>query len=211
MSESQVQDRPVTAPADDTTEIPIQTPSTSLLGKIEAASKIVAFAAAAIGAIGALLQYHLNSEAEARMRDLAVLETDLKVSHLFGELVQTANGYGKWSAPNDKIIQTTLEHIPPAVFEELLRKDTIALHYLFRASIIPEPVPLSAEVAAAESIANLAMKYPILREPAIEGLKVVKSFLPSASRPLDRLCRSNGLASECDLPETKQPEKSPSE
>jgi hypothetical protein len=88
MSGSQVQDRPVTDPAGDTTEIPMETPSTGLLGKIEAASKIVAFAAAAIGAIGALLQYHLNSEAEARMRDLAVLETDLKVSHLFGELVQ---------------------------------------------------------------------------------------------------------------------------
>ena len=94
------------------------------------------------------------------------------------------------------------------MFEELLRKDVTALHYFFRASVIPEPVPLSAEVAAAESIANLAMKYPILREPAVEGLKVVKSFLPSASRPLDRLCKSNGLASECDLSETKQPENS---
>jgi hypothetical protein len=186
----------------------METSSTGFLGKIEATSKIVAFVAAAASAIGALLQYHLNSEAEARMRDLAVLETDLKVSALFGELVQTANGYGKWSAPNDKIIQTTLEHIPPAVFEELLRKDPTSLYSLFRLSMIPEPVPLSAEVAAAESIANLAMKYPFLREPAIEGLKVVKSFQPSASRPLGRLCRSNGVASDCGPPETTQPEKS---
>lgn len=117
---------------------------------IESASKIIAFAAAAIGAIGALVTYRVNSAAEFRQEHLAELETDLRVSALFADLVQKANGYGQWSAPNDKIIEATIERLPQSVFEKVYRNDPRSIFALFAGSRIPEPVPLSAEVAAAE-------------------------------------------------------------
>jgi hypothetical protein len=65
-------------------------------------------------------------------------------------------------------------------------------------SVISAPVPLSAEIAAAESIANLAIKYPILKEPAIEGLRVVVTFLPPATKAYERVCKF--YREPCDKP-----------
>jgi hypothetical protein len=56
-------------------------------GIIETISKAVSFLAMGISAIGALLQYQANSEAESRMRSQAELETDIKVSSLFSTLM----------------------------------------------------------------------------------------------------------------------------
>ena len=171
------------------------------LGKLEAVSKVVALLATGASALGALLQYHSNSEAEARMRALAVLETDVKVSNLFAGLIQTANGYGKWNSPDEKVIEAILSDLPPGVLDQLLRADPRALGGLFVGSVIPEPVPLSAQLAAAESISNLALKYEFLKEPAIAGLRVVSDYtLPEVKKPLERLCNYYEHPVECELP-----------
>src|ERR1700686_4752110 len=97
------------------------------ISRLEAVSKTIALLATGIGALGALLQYHINSEAEARMRDLAVLETDVKVSGLFSDLIQTANGYGKWSKPDERVIEAILAHTPPELLDQVLRTDPRAV------------------------------------------------------------------------------------
>ncbi len=179
--------------------------SPGLLPIIESGSKIIAFAAAAIGAIGALVTYQINSAAELRMRDQAELETDLKVSALFSDLVQKANGYGQWSEPNDKVIEATMERLPKPIFESVLLQDPKSIFRFFAGSRIPEPVPLSAQVAAAESIVDLTIKYPFLKEPAIRSFEILKmASMPGATKALARLCQSIGQPSECAPSQAQQ-------
>lgn len=120
---------------------------------IETISKTVSFIAVGIGAIGALLQYQANSQVEARMRALAELESDIKVSTLFSELIQKANGYGGYSEPNQAVIDKVFSRIPDDKFEMLLQGNPPLLTTLLgRVSIIPTSVPLSAQIAASERL-----------------------------------------------------------
>src|SRR5919108_4121868 len=122
-------------------------------GIIETISKAVSFLAVGISAIGALLQYQANSEAESRMRAQAELETDIKVSSLFSELIEKANGHGSYSEPSEPVINKLFSRIPDEKFDSLLRGNPSPLEYVLSMSIISARVPLSAEIAAAESIA----------------------------------------------------------
>jgi hypothetical protein len=81
-------------------------------GIIETISKAVSFLAMGISAIGALLQYQANSEAESRMRSQAELETDIKVSSLFSTLIEKANGRGSYSKPSEPVINKLFSRIP---------------------------------------------------------------------------------------------------
>jgi hypothetical protein len=165
---------------------------------IETISKTVSFIAVGVSAIAALLQYQSNSEAEARMRVLAQLESDIKISTLFSELIQKANGYGNFSQPIEPVIEKLFSRIPDEHFDKLLQGNPPPLSGLLGLSVIPTRVPLSAAISAAESIANLAIKYPILKEPAIEGLRIVITFLPQTTKSLERVC--NFYNTRCEMP-----------
>jgi hypothetical protein len=66
--------------------------------------KIIAIAAVGIGGLGALVQYIINSRAENRQREVALLERDIKISSLFSELIEAANGYSGYTEPSEKLI-----------------------------------------------------------------------------------------------------------
>ena len=60
---------------------------------------------------------------------------------------------------------------------------------VFAGSIIPNSTALARQLAAAESIVNLAIKYPVLLEPALVGLDVTAGFSPFAREAFYRLTR----------------------
>lgn len=158
------------------------------INNIEALSKVVAFISTSVAVIGLLIQYRLKVKEERRLRDLATLETDLKVSNLFSELVSTANGYGGWSEPQREVMEDVLKLISQDTKEKMMRSDPRSFGNLVEGARVPKPVPLSQQLAAAESLANLAIRYPFLLEPALVGLDVVTGFLPQATDPYRRLC-----------------------
>ncbi len=164
-----------------------------VLQVVESISKIVALLAAAVAVFGALFQYGMKLREEARLRDLATLEMNVKVSTLFSELVSVANGYGGWSEPQADVIKDILAALPLHIKQGLLLQDPAAAGKLLASSRIPESVPLSQQLAAAESLANLAIRYEFLKEPALVGLDVVAGFLPPAELPYKRLCTHYGI------------------
>ena len=158
------------------------------LGKIEAISKIVGFIAVGLGALGAVLQYNINSESEQRQKILAELESDIRISSVFSDFAQVAAGYGGWSEPQEQILKKELELIPDDFMAALLQHDPRRVGHLFAGTIIPQGVPLAKQVAAAEAVASLAIKYPILLEPALASLDASTIHLPQAKRAYNRLC-----------------------
>ena len=164
-------------------------PKSTLLDKLEAVSKIIGFFGVGAGAIGAMLQFYLNSQAESRQRYLAELQADIEISGIFSELVQTANGYDKFSEPQAEAIKVIASKMPDGMIESLLKKDPRTVANLFSGSRISSAIPLSRQIAAAESIANLSIKYPILAEPGLSALEVIVSFMPQARGAYDRVLK----------------------
>ena len=158
------------------------------LGLLEQLSKIVAFISAAVAAVGAMVQYTLKVREERRLRNMALLETDIKTSQLFSDLISTANGYGGWSAPQKEIVEDILTTVPQEVKQSLIMRDPKRYGALFAGTRIPASVPLSQQLAAAETVASLAIRYPFLKEAGMVGLDVVVGFLPHAKDAYDRLC-----------------------
>ena len=75
----------------------------------------------------------------------------------------------------------------------MIRNNPSNVGKLFSGSIISTPTPLARQLAAAESIVNLAIKYPILLEPALVGLDVTAGFSPFAKDAFDRLVKHYNL------------------
>jgi hypothetical protein len=159
-----------------------------LLSAFEALSKIVALISASVAAIGLLIQYRLKVKEELRLRDLATLEMDVRISNVFSELVSVANGYGGWSEPQSQIIEEILKSVPQEIKQQLILSGPSSIGKLVSGARIPKSVPLSQQLAASESLANLAIRYPFLLEPALVGLDVVAGFMKQAKDPYNRLC-----------------------
>lgn len=155
---------------------------------LETFSKALAFLSGAGVLIGALIQYSFKLREERRLKDLAVLETDVKISQLFAELVSTANGYGKWSEPQAPIMEEILQALPKELKQQIVMANPQGLGQAVSGARVPTSVPLSQQLAAAEAIASLAIRYRFLLEAALVGLDVVVGFLPQAKPAYDRLC-----------------------
>jgi hypothetical protein len=67
-------------------------------------------------------------------------------------------------------------------------KDSRRYAALFSGTLIPKHVPLSQQLAAAETVASIAIRYPFLMEAAIIGLDVVVGLLPQAKDAYTRVC-----------------------
>jgi hypothetical protein len=155
--------------------------------------KIIGIVAICAAAIGAAVQYIINSRAEHRQRDAANLQADIEMSKVFSELIEIANGYRSWSEPQDKLIEIINSSLPPNFLTGIIADDPRNVAKLFSGSIISTPTPLARQLAAAESIVNLAIKYPILLEPALVGLDVTAGFSPFAKDAFDRLVKHYNL------------------
>jgi hypothetical protein len=134
---------------------------------LDPTAKILGLVGLGVGALGAMVQYVINSRAERRQRDLAVLESDIKVSAVFSELVQIANGYAERSEPQTELIKIIEKNLPDDFIATILQRDPRYIGSIFSGAMISGSTPLAVQLAAAESIANLAIRYPILREPAL--------------------------------------------
>jgi hypothetical protein len=156
---------------------------------LEEIPKIIAIVAVGIGVLGALVQYIINSKAENRQREVALLERDIKISSLFSELMEAANGYSGYTEPSEKLIDMIEKNIPAELLRSALLSNPRSIGTIFSGALIPKSTALARQLAAAESIVNLAIRYPILLEPALIGLDVTCGFSPFARPAYDRLCR----------------------
>ena len=158
--------------------------------------KLVGVVTATGAIITALIQYISNSHSERRLKALAQLESDVKVSAAFSELIEVANGYRGWSEPQHDVIEIIEKNIPAELMTRIILHDPRDVAKLFSGSIVSTPTPLARQLAAAESIANLAIKYPILLEPALIGLDCTAGLSPFAVNAYERLCRHYGIKRE---------------
>jgi len=83
---------------------------------LDVVPKIIGIVAICAAAIGAAVQYIINSRAEHRQRDAAILQADIEVSKVFSELIEIANGYRSWSEPQDKLMEIINSSLPPDFF-----------------------------------------------------------------------------------------------
>src|SRR5262249_41651679 len=97
--------------------------------------KIIGVVTVAGAVIVALIQYISNSHSERRLKALASLESDIKVSAAFSELIEVANGYRSHSEPQKEIIQIIEKNIPPELLTQIILQDPMRLGRLFGASI----------------------------------------------------------------------------
>jgi hypothetical protein len=144
-------------------------------------------------AVSATIQYIINSRAEQRQRQAANLQADIEVSKVFSELIEIANGYRSFSEPQEKIIEIVHQSLPPDILPQLIATDPRSVARLFAGSMVPCPTPLARQLAAAESIVNLAIKYPVLLEPALVGLDVTAGISPFGQEAFYRLTRHYNL------------------
>jgi hypothetical protein len=151
--------------------------------------KIIGIVAICAAVLGAAIQYIINSRAEHRQREAANLQSDIEVSKIFSELIEVANGYGGRSDPQEKIIDIINSSLPSNLLMSVIANDPREVGRLFSGSIIPSSTALARQLAAAESIVNLAIKYPILLEPALVGLDVTAGFSPFAKEAFNRLVK----------------------
>jgi hypothetical protein len=156
---------------------------------LDAIPKIIGIVAVCVAVLGAAIQYIINSRAEHRQREAANLQSDIEVSKVFSELIEVANGSGGRSEPQDKIIDIINASLPPNLLMTVIANDPRDVGKLFAGSIVSFPTALARQLAAAESIVNLAIKYPILLEPALVGLDVIAGFSPFAKEAFKRLVR----------------------
>jgi hypothetical protein len=109
----------------------------------------------------------------------------MRTATLFSELVGIAYGYGVYTQPQKEIVERILND-----FKDPLSDNIVKFRNLINLSI-NMPVPLAKQVAAAEQIATLAIKYPELRESALASLALVKELVPQAGAAYDRLLENS--------------------
>jgi hypothetical protein len=103
---------------------------------LDVAPKIIGIVAICAAAIGAAVQYIINSRAAHRQRDAANLQADIEMSKVFSELVEVANGYRSWSEPQHKIIEIIHSSLPPNLLMSIIANDPRDVGKLFSGSII---------------------------------------------------------------------------
>ncbi len=138
-------------------------------------TQVVTLISLSFGIILSILQYRLKVKAEIRLKDASIAEVDTKLIKLFTEVMDIAH--------------SRINHIvSDTIIEELFKKNVFNqadfdnLNQLNKkieeAATLPIPVGAAAQDAAIIAIGNLAVKYDILREPAIVGLETIKTFHP---------------------------------
>src|SRR5712692_5484867 len=139
----------------------------------------------------AIFQYRVNSQAEERMREASQAEIDIRLSTAFTELMRVANGRATQQLSEkcvEKLFAHGMSQEDSRQLKEFVSKswgdDTIINRKLV-SCVVPFPVGGASTNSAITSIAVLGYKYDILRDPAREGLVILKKF----SEPSDDLAQ----------------------
>ena len=134
-------------------------------------SKVATLLSVIVGIFLAYGQYRLKVRSEIRLRDSAEAENDIKLINLFSETFETAHARNS-SLASEKILEklfdknfiTIADLGNSQILEQKLRIATIIL-----------PVGRASQEAAIAAIADLGIKYKVLRQAALTGLLSLKS------------------------------------
>jgi hypothetical protein len=109
----------------------------------------------------------------------------MRTATLFSELVEIAYGYGVYTQPQKEVLERIVNDFKEPLSDT---KQLATFRDLINLSI-NMPVPLAKQIAAAEQIATLAIKYPELRESALASLRLIKQNQSKTSAAYDRLLK----------------------
>lgn len=132
-----------------------------------------------------LAEYRLKLKAENRVAESERIEADIKLIMHFTEIMDIANARSGY-----QVSETIIEKL----FEQdiITREDSQDLKKLnekiANAAILTLPVGSAAQDAAIASIAQLAIRHNILKEPAIQALESIEEFKSDiAKKYLDKI------------------------
>jgi hypothetical protein len=125
---------------------------------------------ATVAACVAVWEYRLKVEGEKRLQASAASEIDTRMSKLFAELMWLAHARGEGRI-SEKCVEKLFD-------EGVITKDDFGnpgeVQRKLGACAINLPVGVASQDAAIASIWVLGLRYDILLEPAIAGLKSLK-------------------------------------
>lgn len=126
-----------------------------------------------IGVWKSLAEYRLKIKAEKRVTESSRTEADIKLIKHFTEIMDIAHARSGY-----EISETAIEKL----FEKgvITTNDFKNLHALNQkledAAILTFPVGVAAQDAAIASIAELAIRHEVLKQPALQALETMKKF-----------------------------------
>ena len=118
---------------------------------------------AVVGIWKTLSVIRVKIEAETRLKESSEIESQIKLLNMFSKLMDVAHARSDYH-----FSETIASHI---VNRSENKKD-------YSEAVVSFPVGLASQDAAISAIAQLAIKHDILKEPALQGLKTLKSFKP---------------------------------
>jgi len=138
-------------------------------------TKILTLISIIVGICISINQYKLKVNSEIRLKESANAENDVKLLKLFTEIFDIAHG-----RKNHIISETIIKELfDKDIFTEEELNNLEALNNkIENAANLPIHVGLGAQDAAIVAIANLSIKYEILKAPGLAGLLVIKDFKP---------------------------------
>ena len=107
---------------------------------------------------------------EARLAEASRAEIDARMLSVFVELMSRAHSRGSWALA-DSALQAILSRDGP-----LTPKTLGDLNALVGAAGVVGALGAGEQAAAIAAVAELGVRYPILREPALRGLENVESW-----------------------------------
>ncbi len=133
----------------------------------------------------------VNLVGSISQKKAAALEGDIKITNLFGDLVAQAYGFGATMPMPAAIVERLLKEFDGQV----LMGDSIEpIHRLrsrLESATVINGVPFAKQKAAADSIVVLAIKHPIIHEPALSALNEIAKLMRD-DRPYKRLLSHRG-------------------
>lgn len=154
-------------------------------------TKVLTLVSVIVGIFISIQQYRLKVKAEIRLKESANAENDVKLLKIFTEILDIAHGR-KNQIISETIVKELFNH---NIFgegelhnlEEINRK-------IENTANLPVHVGLGAQEAAIVAIANLSIKYKILKEPGLAGLRIIQGFKPEpTTEQIERIINAENL------------------
>lgn len=123
--------------------------------EIRAWLKTLGVLAAIAAALTGVLQYKAALEAEKSQRLSSQTNTDIGLSQAFAILLRTASGWGE-----SKFVESCAAKLTGGPNSQALGS-----------CVVTFPVGKAQEIGSIAAIGTLGRQYPVLREPAVEGLR----------------------------------------
>jgi hypothetical protein len=145
-------------------------------------SGFVTLVTVAISSLIAVNNYRLNVEAEKRLNESAIVESNIKLLELFSKMMQIANNR-QTPIVSEKVIEGLFSS-KIITEDDYKDSDSTKARQKLDTAIITPYYGKATQVAIMGSIYTLGKKHPILKNAAIQGLSELQGFYPDIATQL---------------------------